>query len=113
MNSNTHHENVLQLDAVMTPKKRRFNLSKIALALFVLSTLAFLAQPVLAGGDHAPVAKASGDSVTQTAPTDEHGEQALKLTETQQALAGISLLPLSSDSLNITNLNLDIRATAT
>lgn len=54
MNSNTHHENVLQLNAVTTPEKRRFNLSKIALALFVLSTLAFLAQPVLAGGDHAP-----------------------------------------------------------
>lgn len=113
MNSNTHHENVLQLDAVITPEKRRFNLSKIALALFVLSTLAFFAQPVLAGGDHAPVVKESGDSVTQTAPTDEHGEQALKLTEAQQALAGISLLPLSSDSLNLANLNLDIRATAT
>lgn len=113
MNSNTHHENILQLDAVTTSEKRRFNLSKIALALFVLSTLAFLAQPVLAGGDHSPVVKESGDSVTQTAPTDEHGEQALKLTEAQQALAGISLLPLSSDSLNITNLNLDIRATAT
>ena len=113
MNSNTHHENILQLDAVTTSEKRRFNLSKIALALFVLSTLAFIAQPVLAGGDHAPAAKESGDSVTQTAPIDEHGEQALKLTEAQQALAGISLLPLSSDSLNITNLNLDIRATAT
>ena len=113
MNSNTHHENILQLDAVTTSEKRRFNLSKIALALFVLSTLAFLAQPVLAGGDHASVAKESGDSVTQTAPTDAHGEQALKLTETQQALAGISLLPLSSDSLNLANLNLDIRATAT
>ncbi|MBU1394467.1 MAG: efflux RND transporter periplasmic adaptor subunit [Gammaproteobacteria bacterium] len=113
MNSHTHHKNVLQLDAVTTPEKRRFNLSKITLALFVLSTLVFSAQPVLAGGDHAPAAKESSDSVTQTAPTDEHGEQALKLTETQQALAGISLLPLSSDSLNITNLNLDIRATAT
>nr|WP_320126781.1 efflux RND transporter periplasmic adaptor subunit [uncultured Shewanella sp.] len=113
MNLNTHYENVLQLDAVTTPEKRRFNLSTIALALFVLSTLVFSAQPVLAGGDHAPAAKESSDSVTQTAPTDEHGEQALKLTETQQALAGISLLPLSSDSLNITNLNLDIRATAT
>lgn len=113
MNSNTHHENVLQLDAVTTSEKRRFNLSKIALALFVLSTLAFLAQPVLAGGDHAPIAKESGDSVTQMASTDEHGEQALKLTEAQQALAGISLLPLSSDSLNLANLNLDIRATAT
>ncbi|MBI1673260.1 efflux RND transporter periplasmic adaptor subunit [Shewanella sp. DW31] len=113
MNSHTHPENVLQLDAVTTSEKRRFNLSNIALALFVLSTLAFLAQPVLAGGDHAPVVKESGDSVTQTAPTDEHGEQALKLTEAQQALAGISLLPLSSDSLNLANLNLDIRATAT
>ncbi|QYX64282.1 efflux RND transporter periplasmic adaptor subunit [Shewanella putrefaciens] len=113
MNLNTHYENVLQLDAVTTPEKRRFNLSTIALALFVLSTLAFIAQPVLAGGDHAPAAKESSDSVSQTAPTDEHGEQALKLTQAQQALAGISLLPLSSDSLNITNLNLDIRATAT
>lgn len=47
------------------------------------------------------------------ASTDEHGEQALKLTEAQQALAGISLLPLSSNSLNLANLNLDIRATAT
>ena len=91
---------------ITAPAKRQFKLSTLALAFFVLGCGAlFTAQSSWAGDDHA--------SVTKTEPADEHGEQALRLTPAQQALAGISLLPLSSDSLNIANLNLDISATAT
>ena len=91
---------------ITVPAKRQFTLSTLALALCVLGSAAlFTAQPSWAGDDHG--------SATQTEQADEHGALALKLTQVQQALAGISLLPLSSDSLNIANLNLDIRATAT
>ncbi len=91
---------------ITVPAKRQFTLSTLALALCVLGSAAlFTSQSSWAGDDHG--------SATQTEQADEHGAQALKLTQVQQALAGINLLPLSSDSLNIANLNLDIRATAT
>ncbi|MGL4714282.1 MAG: efflux RND transporter periplasmic adaptor subunit, partial [Shewanella sp.] len=110
MNSTIKHENHLPLGTVTMAEKRRFTLSKITLTLCVLGSLAFIAQPVLAAGDHGPVTTGSKGPTTDA---DDHGEEALKLTEAQQALAGIRVLPLSSESLNIANLNLEIRATAT
>ncbi|PIW61324.1 efflux RND transporter periplasmic adaptor subunit [Shewanella sp. CG12_big_fil_rev_8_21_14_0_65_47_15] len=114
MNSNIHRVNTLLPATVAVPTERSFTRSRLALALSILVSLTFtLAQPVWASGDHAAESPAASGVSAPAAQGDEHSEQALKFTEAQQALAGISLLPLSSDSLNIANLNLDIRATAT
>lgn len=112
MNSNTHQVNTLLPATVAVPTEHSFTRSRLALALSMLVSLTFtLAQPVWASGDHAAQSPAANGA--PAAQGDEHSEQALKFTEAQQALAGISLQSLTSDSLNITNLNLDIRATAT
>lgn len=112
MNSNAHQVNTLQSATVAVPTESSFTRSRLALALSMLVSLTFtLAQPVWASGDHA--AQSPAASGAPAAQGDEHSEQALKFTEAQQALAGISLQSLMSDSLNIANLNLDIRATAT
>lgn len=112
MNSNTHQVNTLLPVTVAVPTERSFTRSRLALALSMLVSLTFtLAQPVWASGDHAAQSLAANGA--PAAQGDEHSEQALKFTEAQQALAGISLQSLTSDSLNIANLNLDIRATAT
>lgn len=112
MNSNTHQVNTLLPATVAVPTESSFTGSRLALALSMLVSLTFtLAQPVWASGDHAVQSPAANGA--PAAQGDEHSEQALKFTESQQALAGISLQSLTSDSLNIANLNLDIRATAT
>lgn len=114
MNSNTHQVNTLLPATVAVPTDSSFTGSRLALALSMLVSLTFtFAQPVWASGDHAAESSATSDPSAPTAQGDEHSEQALKFTEAQQALAGISLQSLTSDSLNIANLNLDIRATAT
>lgn len=52
-------------------------------------------------------------SLPEVQAHDDHSEQVLTFTPAQLQLAGIRLLPLSSDSLSLSQLNLDVRASAT
>lgn len=93
--------------------KSLFTSSRLVFPL-ILASLTFIPLPALAGGELGVSASTGkGDQTVIAAKEGEHGEQALKLTQAQQDLAGIRMLPLSSGSLSLTNLNLDIRATAT
>lgn len=112
MNSNTHQVNTLLPTTVAAPTAGQLTRSRLAFALSILVLLIFT-QPVWASGEHAPESPAARGATAPAEQADEHSEQALRFTEAQQALAGISLQSLMDDSLNIANLNLDIRATAT
>lgn len=94
-----------------------FTPSRLALALMLSSLTLIAPTPTFAGEGHDHAAeKQVNDTAKNTAAEqaqDDHSEQALTFTPAQLELAGIRLLPLSSDSLSLTNLNLDIRATAT
>lgn len=94
-----------------------FTPSRLALALMLTSLTLIAPTPTFAGEGHDHAAeKQVNDTAKNTAAEqahDDHSEQALTFTPAQLELAGIRLLPLSSDSLSLTNLNLDVRATAT
>lgn len=94
-----------------------FTPSRLALALMLSSLTLIAPTPTFAGEGHDHAAeKQVNDTAKNTAAEqaqDDHSEQALTFTPAQLELAGIRLLPLSSDSLSLTNLNLDVRATAT
>lgn len=94
-----------------------FTPSRLALALMLTSLTLAAPTPTFAGEGHDHAAeKQVNDTAKNTAAEqaqDDHSEQALTFTPAQLELAGIRLLPLSSDSLSLTNLNLDVRATAT
>ena len=93
-----------------------FTPSRLALALMLTSLTLITPTSAFAGDghDHAgekQVNNAAKSTAAEQAP-DDHSEQALTFTPAQLELAGIRLLPLSSDSLSLANLNLDVRATA-
>ncbi|ASK70649.1 RND transporter MFP subunit [Shewanella bicestrii] len=90
-----------------------FTPSRLALALMLASLT--LTAPTFAGEGHDHDAEKVTNQAEKSASAteDDHGEQALTFTPAQLELAGVRLLPLSSDSLSLSNLNLDIRATAT
>lgn len=94
-----------------------FTPSRLALALMLTSLTLIAPTPTFAGEGHDHAAeKQVNNTAKNTAAEqaqDDHSEQALTFTPAQLELAGIRLLPLSSDSLSLTNLNLDVRATAT
>lgn len=94
-----------------------FTPSRLALALMLTSLTLIAPTPTFAGEghDHAAEKQVNGIAKNTAAEQaqDDHSEQALTFTPAQLELAGIRLLPLSSDSLSLTNLNLDVRATAT
>ena len=87
--------------------------SRLALALMLASLT--ITAPTFAGEGHDHDAEKITNQAEKSASSteDDHGEQALTFTPAQLELAGVRLLPLSSDSLSLSNLNLDIRATAT
>ncbi|MGL4613962.1 MAG: efflux RND transporter periplasmic adaptor subunit [Shewanella sp.] len=117
MNSNANNHSIRPLLGNDTP--RPWALSQLALALALIGSLAYPSWG-WAGDDHdhdheSPSLLKPADDHDHPAedkPADEHGETALKLTESQLALAGIRVLPLSSESLAGANLNLNISATA-
>ena len=90
-----------------------FTPSRLALALMLASLT--LTAPTFAGEGHDHDAEKVTNQAEKSASAieDNHGEQALTFTPAQLELAGVRLLPLSSESLSLRNLNLDIRATAT
>ncbi len=90
-----------------------FTPSRLALALML--TFLTMTAPTFAGEGHDhDVEKAANVAEKSTNTTeDNHGEQALTFTPAQLELAGVRLLPLSSDSLSFSNINLNTMATAT
>lgn len=90
-----------------------FTPSRLALALMLTSLTLIAPTPTFAGEGHDHAAEKQVNNTAAEQAQDDHSEQALTFTPAQLELAGIRLLPLSSDSLSLTNLNLDVRATAT
>lgn len=94
-----------------------FTPSRLALALMLTSLILIVPTPTFAGEGHDHAAEKQVNNTAKNTAVeqaqDDHSEQALTFTPAQLELAGIRLLPLSSDSLSLTNLNLDVRATAT
>lgn len=114
MNSFTQKSSFHTLGTVSAEDLRSlFTPSRLALAL-MLASLTLMA-PTFAGEGHDHDAEKVTNQAEKSASAteDDHGEQALTFTPAQLELAGVRLLPLSSDSLSLGNLNLDIRATAT
>ncbi|MFB2638081.1 efflux RND transporter periplasmic adaptor subunit [Shewanella bicestrii] len=114
MNSFTQKSSFHTLGTVSAAGLRSlFTPSRLALALMLASLT--LTAPTFAGEGHDHDAeKVTNQAEKSTSSTeDDHGEQALTFTPAQLELAGVRLLPLSSESLSLGNLNLDIRATAT
>ncbi|MDH1468877.1 efflux RND transporter periplasmic adaptor subunit [Shewanella sp. GD03713] len=114
MNSFTQKSSFHTLGTVSAEGLRSlFTPSRLALAL-MLASLTLMA-PTFAGEGHDHDAEKVTNQAEKSASAteDDHGEQALTFTPAQLELAGVRLLPLSSESLSLGNLNLDIRATAT
>ncbi|MFB2800610.1 efflux RND transporter periplasmic adaptor subunit [Shewanella seohaensis] len=114
MNSFTQKSSFHTLGTVSAAGLRSlFTPSRLALALMLASLT--LTAPTFAGEGHDHDAEKVTNQAEKSASAteDNHGEQALTFTPAQLELAGVRLLPLSSESLSLGNLNLDIRATAT
>ncbi|MFB2728872.1 efflux RND transporter periplasmic adaptor subunit [Shewanella mangrovisoli] len=114
MNSFTQKSSFQTLGTVTAAGLRSlFTPSRLALALMLASLT--LTTPTFAGEGHDHDAEKVTNKAEKSASTteDDHGEQALTFTPAQLELAGVRLLPLSSDSLSFSNLNLDTIATAT
>lgn len=114
MNSFTQKSSFQTLGTVSAAGLRSlFTPSRLVLALMLTSLT--LTAPTFAGEghDHGAEKVTNKAEKSASATEDDHGEQALTFTPAQLELAGVRLLPLSSDSLSLGNLNLDIRATAT
>ncbi|MFB2685673.1 efflux RND transporter periplasmic adaptor subunit [Shewanella mangrovisoli] len=114
MNSFTQKSSFQTLGTVTAAGLRSlFTPSRLALALMLASLT--LTTPTFAGEGHDHDAEKVTNKAEKSASTteDDHGEQALTFTPAQLELAGVRLLPLSSDSLSFSNLNLDTMATAT
>ncbi|MEL4431385.1 efflux RND transporter periplasmic adaptor subunit [Shewanella mangrovisoli] len=114
MNSFTQKSSFQTLGTVSAAGLRSlFTPSRLALALMLTSLT--LTAPTFAGEGHDHDAEKVTNKAEKSASAteDDHGEQALTFTPAQLELAGVRLLPLSSDSLSFSNLNLDTMATAT
>ncbi|MFB2650274.1 efflux RND transporter periplasmic adaptor subunit [Shewanella mangrovisoli] len=114
MNSFTQKSSFQTLGTVSAAGLRSlFTPSRLALALMLTSLT--LTTPTFAGEGHDHDAEKVTNKAEKSASAteDDHGEQALTFTPAQLELAGVRLLPLSSDSLSFSNLNLDTMATAT
>ncbi|MFB2780691.1 efflux RND transporter periplasmic adaptor subunit [Shewanella mangrovisoli] len=114
MNSFTQKSSFQTLGTVSAAGLRSlFTPSRLALALMLTSLT--LTAPTFAGEGHDHDAEKVTNKAEKSASAteDDHGEQALTFTPAQLELAGVRLLPLSSDSLSFSNLNLDTIATAT
>ncbi|MFB2735289.1 efflux RND transporter periplasmic adaptor subunit [Shewanella mangrovisoli] len=114
MNSFTQKSSFQTLGTVSAAGLRSlFTPSRLVLALMLASLT--LTTPTFAGEGHDHDAEKVTNKAEKSASTteDDHGEQALTFTPAQLELAGVRLLPLSSDSLSFSNLNLDTMATAT
>ncbi|MGL5665133.1 MAG: efflux RND transporter periplasmic adaptor subunit, partial [Shewanella sp.] len=114
MNSFTQKSSFHTLGTVSAAGLRSlFTPSRLALALMLTSLT--LTTPTFAGEGHDHDAEKVTNKAEKSASAteDDHGEQALTFTPAQLELAGVRLLPLSSDSLSFSNLNLDTMATAT
>ncbi|QYJ71964.1 efflux RND transporter periplasmic adaptor subunit [Shewanella sp. FJAT-51649] len=114
MNSFTQKSSFQTLGTVSAAGLRSlFTPSRLALALML--TFLTLTTPTFAGEGHDHDAEKVTNKAEKSASAteDDHGEQALTFTPAQLELAGVRLLPLSSDSLSFSNLNLDTMATAT
>ncbi|MFB2682346.1 efflux RND transporter periplasmic adaptor subunit [Shewanella mangrovisoli] len=114
MNSFTQKSSFQTLGTVSAAGLRSlFTPSRLALALMLTSLT--LTTPTFAGEGHDHDAEKVTNKAEKSASAteDDHGEQALTFTPEQLELAGVRLLPLSSDSLSFSNLNLDTMATAT
>ncbi|MEL4282289.1 MULTISPECIES: efflux RND transporter periplasmic adaptor subunit [Shewanella] len=114
MNSFTQKSSFQTLGTVSAAGLRSlFIPSRLALALMLASLT--LTTPTFAGEghDHGAEKVTNKAEKSASATEDDHGEQALTFTPAQLELAGVRLLPLSSDSLSFSNLNLDTMATAT
>ncbi|WP_088211840.1 efflux RND transporter periplasmic adaptor subunit [Shewanella sp. Shew256] len=114
MNSFTQKSSFQTLGTVSAEGLRSlFTPSRLALALMLASLT--LTAPTFAGEGHDHDAEKVTNKAEKSASAteDDHGEQALTFTPAQLELAGVRLLPLSSDSLSFSNLNLDTIATAT
>lgn len=114
MNSFTQKSSFHTLGTVSAAGLRSlFTPSRLALALMLTSLT--LTTPTFAGEGHDHDAEKVTNKAEKSASAteDDHGEQALTFTPAQLELAGVRLLPLSSDSLSFSNLNLDTIATAT
>lgn len=114
MNSFTQKSSFQTLGTVSAAGLRSlFAPSRLALALMLASLT--LTTPTFAGEghDHGAEKVTNKAEKSASATEDDHGEQALTFTPAQLELAGVRLLPLSSDSLSFSNLNLDTIATAT
>ncbi|MFV0595333.1 efflux RND transporter periplasmic adaptor subunit [Shewanella sp.] len=98
--------------APATGLRSLFTPSRLALALMLTSLT--MTAPTFAGegDDHGAEKVANTAEKSANATEDDHGEQALTLTPVQLELAGIRLLPLNSDSLSFSNINLNTMATA-
>lgn len=114
MNSFTQKSSFQTLGTVSAAGLRSlFTPSRLVLALMLTSLT--LTAPTFAGEghDHGAEKVTNKAEKSASATEDDHGEQALTFTPAQLELAGVRLLPLSSDSLSFSNLNLDTMATAT
>lgn len=113
MNSFTQKSSFQTLGTVSTEGLRSlFTPSRLALAL-MLTSLTLTPSFAGEGHDHGAEKVTNKAEKSASATEDDHGEQALTFTPAQLELAGVRLLPLSSDSLSFSNLNLDTMATAT
>ncbi|ABK46757.1 efflux transporter, RND family, MFP subunit [Shewanella sp. ANA-3] len=113
MNSFTQKSSFQTLGTVSTAGLRSlFTPSRLVLAL-MLTSLTLTPSFAGEGHDHDAEKVTNKAEKSASATEDDHGEQALTFTPAQLELAGVRLLPLSSDSLSFSNLNLDTMATAT
>lgn len=113
MNSFTQKSSFQTLGTVSAVGLRSlFTPSRLALAL-MLTSLTLTPSFAGEGHDHGAEKVTNKAEKSASATEDDHGEQALTFTPAQLELAGVRLLPLSSDSLSFSNLNLDTMATAT
>ncbi|WP_133179455.1 efflux RND transporter periplasmic adaptor subunit [Shewanella decolorationis] len=113
MNSFTQKSSFQTLGTVSAVGLRSlFTPSRLVLAL-MLSSLTLTPSFAGEGHDHGAEKVTNKAEKSALATEDDHGEQALTFTPAQLELAGVRLLPLSSDSLSFSNLNLDTMATAT
>lgn len=113
MNSFTQKSSFQTLGTVSTAGLRSlFTPSRLVLAL-MLTSLTLTPSFAGEGHDHGAEKVTNKAEKSASATEDDHGEQALTFTPAQLELAGVRLLPLSSDSLSFSNLNLDTMATAT
>ncbi|MCH1930860.1 efflux RND transporter periplasmic adaptor subunit [Shewanella sp. A25] len=99
------------------PLFRQSHIGSLEKALvIILISLALMASTRAFAGEehgHSDDKKDLPNKATHTQSEKEHGSQPLTFSSEQMLLAGIRVLPLSSDSLNVANLNLDVSATAT